>query len=388
MKKLKIGLFMDDFYPSVNGVVLVIDNYAKKLLKYADVTVVVPITASEYVDNFPYKVIRVKSFKMHVIDYSFAKPLFDKKLEELLIAEKFDIIHIHSPFIMGYLGIHIGKLLNIPVIATMHTQFYLEFKRYTKSSAVSTLFTKIIITIFNSCYKCFAVNENVAKIFLEYGAKELPGVISNGTDLKLVSNGDEADNNINKKYNIKPNEIVFLFLGRINVLKNILFIVDVLDYLKNQNLKFKMMFVGTLEDYEILRNRIAKYHLEDDVIITGKIMDRKIISDIYHRASLFLFPSLYDASSLVQIEAASQKLPTVFIEGSATSCSVVDNQNGFLAKNDVKEYGNRIIEILNNKELYDKVSEGAYKEIYKSWDELAIQLFDLYNSIINKYNNK
>ena len=51
-------------------------------------------------------------------------------------------------------------------------------------------------------------------------------------------------------------------------------------------------------------------------------MDRELLKSIYYRATLFLFPSLFDSSSLVQIEAASQETPTIFIEGSVTSDTV------------------------------------------------------------------
>lgn len=37
------------------------------------------------------------------------------------------------------------------------------------------------------------------------------------------------------------------------------------------------------------------------------VKDRELLVSIYARADLFLFPSLYDASSIVQIEAALQK---------------------------------------------------------------------------------
>jgi hypothetical protein len=37
------------------------------------------------------------------------------------------------------------------------------------------------------------------------------------------------------------------------------------------------------------------------------VKDRELLASIYARAYLFLFPSLYDASSIVQIEAALQK---------------------------------------------------------------------------------
>lgn len=37
------------------------------------------------------------------------------------------------------------------------------------------------------------------------------------------------------------------------------------------------------------------------------VKDRELLASIYARADLFLFPSLYDASSIIQIEAALQK---------------------------------------------------------------------------------
>ena len=97
-----------------------------------------------------------------------------------------------------------------------------------------------------------------------------------------------------------------------------------------------MLFVGSGPDEERLKNYIKDKGLEKDVILTGKIMDRDILSAIYYRAKLFVFPSLFDASSLVQIEAASQKTPTLFIEGAVTSDTVTNNVNGFKAPNDLE----------------------------------------------------
>ena len=146
------------------------------------------------------------------------------------------------------------------------------------------------------------------------------------------------------------------------------------------------MFVGTLEDGDVLIKKINKLGLNDDIVITGKIMDRELITEIYNRADLFVFPSIYDASSLVQIEASSQKTPTIFIDGAITACNVTNNVNGFLAPNDPKMFANRIIEIFNDPELYKKVSEGAYRDLYKNWDDLAKEVFQEYQSIIKEYN--
>ena len=373
---------MDDFYPSINGVIQVIDNYAKRLSKVADVVVVVPFIKKGYVDNFPYKVIRIKSHKLHVLEYRLAKFKLNKKEEEMLLNEKFDIIHIHSPFMMGIHGVRIGKKLNIPVIATMHTQFQKEFKRYSKSDFIATKLMHHIMRTFNKCYKSYAVNEGISDLFLSYGAKEKPEVLPNGTDLKLVLNNTE----VNKKYGFKKDDIVLLFLGRVNLLKNILFIVDVARSLKDKGFKFKLMFVGTLEDGEVLIKKINDLGLTDDVIITGKVMDRELIAKIYNRANLFVFPSLYDASSLVQIEAASQKTPTIFIEDAITACNVKNNVNGFKAPNDINLFADKIIDIFNDKKLYTSVCNGAYKDIYKHWDDIVKDVYKLYKKIIKEYN--
>ena len=56
---MKIGIFVDVFYPMIDGVIKVVDNYATRLSKVADVTVFCPKSSDEsYKDDFPYKVVR------------------------------------------------------------------------------------------------------------------------------------------------------------------------------------------------------------------------------------------------------------------------------------------------------------------------------------------
>ena len=52
MKKLTIGLFNDSFFPMADGVIMVVDNYARVLSEYANVIVFVPkYTGKEYESN-------------------------------------------------------------------------------------------------------------------------------------------------------------------------------------------------------------------------------------------------------------------------------------------------------------------------------------------------
>lgn len=386
--KITIGLFIDTFFPMIDGVTMVVDNYAKRLTKYANVIVFAPeYLKAQYDDSkFLYKVVRCKSVKMPIIDYSLPMPKIDKEFMHELNNTKLDIVHIHSPFTIGKIGVEYAKKNNVPAIATMHSQYKKDFLRAVKFEPLANLLTKVIIRQYNKCDACWAVNSEIAKIYYEeYKYKKLPKVMGNATDMKLVENMEQAKKLINEKYNISPDEKVFLFVGRINNLKNVFLIANSLKILKEKyNPKFKMLFVGSGQDEDELKSIIDKNKMNQDIIMCGKISDRELLANIYARADLFLFPSLYDASSIVQIEAASQKTPTLFVEGAATTATITENVNGFISQNNEEDFAEKINEIINNKALYDSVCENVYKDIYINWDSQVSKVFDSYMEIISE----
>ena len=148
-----------------------------------------------------------------------------------------------------------------------------------------------------------------------------------------------------------------------------------------------MLFVGSGQDEEELKKWITKNNMEDRIILCGRVSDRELLASYYARADLFLFPSLYDASSIVQIEAASQHTPTLFLKEAATTATVTNNVNGFLEENDANKYAKRIEEIMNNQELYKKVCEKAFEDLYKNWDDTISEVYDLYIKLINEASN-
>lgn len=388
-EKITIGIFIDTFYPMVDGVISVVNNYATRLTKYANVIVFAPKCSKEEYDDskFCYKVVRCKSIKMPIVDYSFPIPKLDRKFMKEIKKYDLDIAHIHSPFMLGKVGIKYAKKHNIPVIATMHSQFKQDFKRAVKLNSFATLLTRIVIKAFNKCNECWAVNSEVARIFYEdYHYKTMPKVMNNATEMMPLEDINQACKTINKKHNINENDKVFLFVGRINALKNVFFIAESLKIIKNKNkdFKFKMIFVGDGQDEEQLKKWVLDNKMEDSIIFAGKVTDRTLLAEYYARADLFLFPSLYDASSIVQIEAASQKVPGVFLKGAATAATITDNVNGFLCENDEEKYADKIMKIMNNEKLYKEVCENAYKDLYKNWDEAIKEVYEKYLNLIEK----
>lgn len=381
-KKLNIGLFVDAFFPMIDGVVSVVDNYAKRLCKIANTTVFTTAPRDKnFVDNYPYKVVRCSKFEVPGLDYDLGLPNLDAKFQRELKNSKLDIVHIHSPFSVGKAGLAYAKRHRLPVVATNHSQFKQDFFKATKSPAITDILLDSIMKVFNACDENWSVNKEVAKVYDEYGLKKPAKVVNNATDMMFLQNFDGED--LKAKYNIKDGDKVLLFVGRICEIKNIFFILESLIELKKLGFEYKMIFVGTGQDEVILKKKIEKNKMQDCVFLAGKISDRGELARYYRLANLFLFPSMYDCSSLVQIESASQKTPTLFLKGSVTSDGIVDNFNGYYADAEPKLFAKRIVEIFAD-ERYDEICENCYKTVYVNWDEKIADVYQNYLRLIKQ----
>ncbi len=387
-KKLTIGLFIDVYYPMVDGVVVVVDNYAKELSKKANVIVFAPGTRDKkYVDQFPYPVIRSKRVRLPFMEYDISLPFFDRKFRKTLRNAKLDIVHIHSPFAVCRTGLSYAKKHRIPVVATLHSQYKKDFLARTKSQIVTDIAIKEIMYTFNQCDECWAVNNKVADIFMEYGAKKRPGIQLNATDLLPLADLSMLDK-LKHQYDIKSDEKVFLYVGRLDVVKNLGFTIQALGHLKKKGFKFKMIFIGSGPYETDMKQMVKKNELSNYVVFAGRVMDRVELSAYYKLADLFLFPSLYDSSSLVQIEAASQSTPTLFLKGAATADTITEDVNGYLSEDDPMVYANKIVEIFKHQEQYNVISVQAFRDLYQSWDQATDKVYEKYLKRIEAYQSK
>ncbi len=384
-KKINIALFCDAFYPATDGVITVVNHYARLLNKKANVFVVGP-KRKGYKDEFEYEVIRCAAIKVPLLGYDYATPQVDAKFINKIKEKDIDIIHIHSPFNIGKMGVTIAKQRNIPVVATMHSQFKQDFMRATKSEFLSNILLKEVMKTFNACDEVWAVNENTQNILKDYGYRKQSHVMKSGTEM-LPIDKQAAKDKIYEMHNIPKDIPVFLFVGRMIVMKNILFIADSLKILKDKGIDFRMIYAGVGMDLELLKQHVIELGIDDKVIYQG-IIDRQLLTEYYAASKLILFPSVYDTDGLVKYEGASQHTPTVLMEGISATAGVVNDHNGYISKPTTEGFAEKIAEVLADEEKYQQVCETAFKELYRTWEQKVEEAYERYLYLIDKKQQK
>ena len=377
---MKVGLFIDTWYPMVDGVIKVVDNYARRLTQYCDVVVFCPDTRGAHKSEdkkLPYKVVRCNSLPLIHFDYDIPTPALDPKFEAKLVLSGIDMVHSHSPFAVGLAGVVYAKLHHLPCVATLHSQYKQDFEKPLKFKPALDIAMRHIMRVFNACDECWAVNGGIKDLYVnEYGLTAPCKVRLNATDHVPVADTAAAAAWVNETYGVPSDATVFLFVGRINFIKNIDFTVRSLALAKKMGLNnFRMLFVGKGQDEEKLRDLVRELNLEQEVVLCGLVSGREDLEKLYSRAHLFLFPSLYDANSLVQIEAACQGTPTVFLEGAKTAATVTPGVNGYISAPGEENYARTILDILSNPSDYDRVSAAAQKDLYLNWDDVVRDVY-------------
>lgn len=382
----KVGLFIDTWYPMVDGVIKVVDNYARRLTQYCEVVVFCPATRgySRKEDaKLPYQVIRCHSLPLLRYDYDIPTPSLDPKFEAKLILSGIDMIHIHSPFALGMAGVVYAKLRHLPVVATLHSQYKQDFEKALWFKPALHVAMDALIRVFNACDQCWAVNAGIKELYeKDYGLTAPCKVRLNATDHVPVADPAAAARAVNEAYGIPPSCTVLLFVGRINFIKNIDFTVRSLAMAKRMGLKdFRMLFVGKGQDEEKLASLVQQMGLSSEVVMCGLVSERQMLQNLYSRAKLFLFPSLYDANSLVQIEAACQGTPTVFLEGARTAATITPGVNGYVSAPGEENYARLILDILADPAGYERVAAAAHRDLYLNWDDVVREVYADYLSL-------
>ena len=300
--KIKVLQLTDAYHPTVDGVVAVVDNYIKQIGKTDVCHVACPTfnKKDNYVEKPDFKVLRCKAVNAPE-GYRSCVPFLDKKFTREIINENYDILHAHSPFLIGRRALKIAKKQRKPIVATLHTQYHRDFERVLgKRNPLVKFMVWFISKLYKKADSVWTVSNTSVQFLRRYGYHGDVKVIRNATDYRFPKNHTELIQKVNDLHNLRNQQNVFVFVGRMAMYKNLKLICDALKILKEKEVDFKMLFVGGGFDYDKLVEYSKAKGIYDNCIFTGNVKDRELLQAYYLRGDLLLFPSTFDMASIVQ----------------------------------------------------------------------------------------
>jgi glycosyltransferase involved in cell wall biosynthesis len=372
---LKIGIFTNIYKPVINGVVNSICSLKKGLEELGHEVYIFTPMHPKYKDE-EKNVHRIKSIILAPQEkYRMSLPMFRKSLKTI---KQLDVIHTQHPFIMGNYGSFFADVYKKPLVFTHHTQYdkyghYIPFEKETIQ-----MFTRWIVKDYaNKCDCVIAPSESIKKMLLNQRIKSRVEVIPTGIDLDVFKNSNREI--IRKKYNLGREQKLLLYVGRIAKEKNLEFLIKAFNLILKKKPNAYLMLVGRSSKKRYLIDLIKKFNLETRVFLVGQ---SNAVQNYYAAADVFVFSSLSETQGLVLVETMAAGTPVVAIDSPGVR-DVLNQKNGFMVKNSIKDFSEKVVKLLDDEKLRERMSKNAVKTASDySIEKMSKRMLKVYKSVI------
>lgn len=365
---MKILFVSDVYFPRINGVSTSIRTFVEQLTILGHT---VHLIAPDYgfITEDDHWIKRIPSHSLF-FDPEDKLMKYGKALDCLgdLLKEKYDVVHIHTPFVAHYLGLKLAHLLNVPSVETYHTFFedYLHlYLPIIPKAMARSLARKISRKQCNAVNALVAPSQPMLDVLRTYGVTAQAEVIPTGLQAHSFTDANGTD--FRQQHAIAKDRPVALYVGRVAHEKNIPFLLHMLQHLIQQVPDALLIIAGEGPAEQSLHALADKLQLQQHIKFIGYLDRNTQLNACYQAADVFVFASTSETQGLVLLEAMAQGTPTVAIAELGTKSILVEGQGALIAPNETLGFANKVASILNNKMLRQQLSETALSYVKTNW---------------------
>ncbi|MBC5815145.1 MAG: glycosyltransferase [Candidatus Eremiobacteraeota bacterium] len=310
MEQLRVGFFTECYRPIVNGIVASVDALAGGLRDRGhDVYLFTP-NVPGYVEETGSETVRIPSLPLPATPYRLTLPLVSRRNLKGII-KQLSIIHAHSPFVTGWMGVGYARRFHIPLVYTYHTRLeqyahYVPFDAATTRRAASTI-TRLYA---NAADAVIVPTDSMREHLLEVGVTARIDVVPSGIDVRLFGSGGRTDE-LRAHLGAAPTDRLAVFVSRLAREKNVELVLEALARVEDP--RVKLVLVGDGPAREWLELQVQELGLSGRVTFTGEL-PRMALPNVYACADAFVFPSLTETQGLVLAEAMAAGCPIIAVD--------------------------------------------------------------------------
>jgi glycosyltransferase involved in cell wall biosynthesis len=393
---MNIAIFTNNYLPNPYGVTVSVETFRAELEKRGHTVYIFAPKWKGYLDENP-NVFRYPSID---IEFKFRFPLplpFSWRMHKVLKKLKIDIVHAQHPNLLGAVARNWAKKKKIPLVFTWHTLYdqYTNFIPLVPKKWAANYIIKKATDYANGANAVIAPTASIIPILRKWGVKKEIIPIATGIKAGEFENTDREI--VRKKLNIAKDEIVLFLVSRLTGEKNIEFVFRALrNILADSPLESglsarKVKFLVAGDGYLLpeLKKYCEKAEISNSVIFAGLIPHEEV-KNYFAATDIFVYGSQSETQGIIPLEAMYMGLPIVAVNSTGISSLMLNKANGFLVREDEREFSDAVLKLINDPELRKRFGEASGKIARENFtsEVCTDKLLKVYDEAINNKNGK
>lgn len=294
----------------------------------------------------------------------------------------FDIVHIHEHRHSLAIAAHrYAKRNNVPYVLQAHGSVLPFFQK----EKMKEIFDKLWgFDILHDADCVFALTQTEKEQYIKMGVDSAKIEI-----VPLGINLDEYDKlpekgGFKSKYNIKDDEKLIVFLGRIHEIKGLDLLIKAFKKIQNDNVKLAIIG-GDYGYLDEVKSLISEFELEDKVILPGVLIGENKKEALVD-CDIFVMPSRYESFTTSGLEAMACSKPLILTRNNHIHDWVKDTV-GLVCDFDDEDLSDCISKLLNDEDLRIKFGTKGRELIEAKYDWVKVekQIEEIYVTCKKQY---
>lgn len=377
---MKVLMATDHYYPYPGGITEHTYHLSRELKNLGvDVEILTSNFPKKYIDEPPdaeeIKIYRVGKSYFFRANKSQTCISFSSKIaseiKSIIEQGNYDIVHSQN-----------SVLPTIPYLSLLFAKKYrfATFHSYHGFSLGYEIFKLIFLPVYEKLDGKIFVSKPALITIERHFSVDKYRIIPNGVDTnKFKPDGPIFDLPFDKK----PDEVLILFVGRLEVRKGTKYLIEAFNYLGRIYTNMKLIIAGDGPLRKKLEDMVDPT-VKDRVYFLGFVSSYKLPL-LYRACDIFVSPAITGESfGIVLLEAMASGRPVVAFDNEGYREVVDDGVEGFLVANkSVPELIEKIEILATNSELRFKMGQaGRKKALNYSWPVIAKKVLEYYEEVI------
>jgi phosphatidylinositol alpha 1,6-mannosyltransferase len=315
---MRIGIFAETFLPKIDGITNTLCHLLEHLeLRGHQALMFAPKGGPTYYAGA--EIVGLPAIPLPLYPELKLVPPIVIGVDERLAEFSPDLVHVVNPFLLGVVGIQAGRAVNVPVVASYHT----DLPGYTDRWGMSfskELFWSYTRWVHNQADLNLCPSNYTLAELHEQGFERLK-VWGRGVDHELFSPDHRSNEMRNRLSNGHPEQPLLLYVGRLAVEKRVEWLHPVISNLEN----VRLAVVGDGP----LRDQLEVLFAGTNTVFTGYLAGEELAA-AYASSDIFVFPAANETLGNVVLEAMASGLPVIAPDAGGVTDHVMHGQTGIL----------------------------------------------------------